>query len=101
MPAIIYQTNKKTGITYVYESISRWDRKKQQSRARRKCIGKLDPVTGEIVPTRKRNRKEESSAPPSKRGPAPVTDTARYFHGATHLLDQISATHTGFIRCQP
>jgi hypothetical protein len=39
MAATVYQTNKKTGITYAYESISHWDKEKQQSRARRKCIG--------------------------------------------------------------
>ena len=54
MSAIVYQTNKKTGIKYAYESQSYWDKEKKQSRAKRKCIGKVDPVTGQIVPTRKR-----------------------------------------------
>jgi hypothetical protein len=49
---IIYQKNKQTGITYAYENEAYWDKDKQQSRARRKLIGKLDPETGEIVPTR-------------------------------------------------
>ncbi len=44
MTAIVYQVNKKTGITYVYESVSYWDKEKKQSRARRKLIGKLDPI---------------------------------------------------------
>ncbi|HDS15737.1 MAG TPA: hypothetical protein ENN66_03830 [Proteobacteria bacterium] len=35
MAAIVYQTNKKTGFTYAYESISYWDKEKKQSRARR------------------------------------------------------------------
>jgi len=26
MAAIVYQTNKKTGVTYAYESISYWDK---------------------------------------------------------------------------
>lgn len=54
MPAIVYQTNKKSGVIYAYESISYWDKTKKQSRARRRCIGKLDPDTKQIVPTRKR-----------------------------------------------
>ncbi|MGF7184241.1 hypothetical protein GGQ84_000324, partial [Desulfitispora alkaliphila] len=33
MSAIIRQTDKRTGITYVYESVSYWDKEKQQSRA--------------------------------------------------------------------
>ncbi len=46
-------TNKKSGITYVYESESYWDKEKKQPRNKRKLIGKIDPETGEIIPTRK------------------------------------------------
>ena len=45
-------TNKKSGITYVYESESYWDKEKKQPRNKRKLIGKIDPETGEIIPTR-------------------------------------------------
>jgi len=48
---IIHQKNKRTGITYVYENEAYWDKDKQQSRAKRKLIGKLDPETREIIPT--------------------------------------------------
>ncbi|TGE34767.1 hypothetical protein E4K67_28980 [Desulfosporosinus fructosivorans] len=44
MAAIVFQTNKETGITYAYESVSYWDKEKQQSRAMRKLIGK--PLKG-------------------------------------------------------
>lgn len=54
--AIIRQYHKDTDTTYVYESISYWDPEKKQSRSKRRVIGKLDPVTGEIVPTGKRGR---------------------------------------------
>lgn len=40
-------------VTYAYESVSRWDKEKQQSRATRKCVGKVDPETGKIIQTRK------------------------------------------------
>jgi len=59
--AIIRQTNKKTGITYVLESESYWDKEKQQPRSRRKVIGKIDPETGEIVPTRPRKSRKSAS----------------------------------------
>ncbi len=52
--------NKKTGITYVYESESYWDKEKKQPRARRKLIGKIDEETGEIVPTDGRGRKRKT-----------------------------------------
>ena len=45
--AIIKQYHKDTDTTYVYESTSYWDPEKKQARSDRKCIGKIDPVTGE------------------------------------------------------
>ena len=57
--AIIQQYHKDTDTTYVYESLSYWDAEKGQSRSKRKCIGKIDPVTGTMVPTGKRGRKKE------------------------------------------
>ena len=54
--AIIKHLDKKYGVVYVYESVSYWDKEKKQPRSKRKLIGKIDPVTGEIVPTGKRGR---------------------------------------------
>jgi len=54
---IVYQKNKETGIVYAYENNPYWDKEKKQSRSKRKCIGKVDPVTGEIVPTDGRSKK--------------------------------------------
>ena len=54
---IIKQTDKRTGITYAYESESYWDKEKQQPRSKRKLIGKLDEETGEIIPTDGRGKK--------------------------------------------
>ena len=51
MTSIIKKLNKKTGVTYVYESESYWDKEKKQPRSKRKLIGKIDEQTGEIVPT--------------------------------------------------
>ena len=60
--SIVKSTNKKTGITYVYESESYWDPQLKQPRNHRKLIGKLDDA-GNIVPTGKpgRKRKEDTS----------------------------------------
>jgi len=57
--AIIKQYHKDTDTTYVYESTSYWDAEKQQSRSKRKLLGKLDPVTGDIIPTGSRGRKKK------------------------------------------
>ena len=53
MSCIVYQTNKKTGVKYAYESISYWDPEKKQPRSKRKYVGKVDPETGEIIYTSK------------------------------------------------
>ena len=54
--AIIKQKNKRSGVTYVYESESYWDKEKKQPRSKRTLIGKLDDTTGEIIPTGKSGR---------------------------------------------
>jgi len=58
--AIIKQYDKRSGITYAYESHSFWDPEKKMTRAKRKLIGRVDPVTGEIVPTDGRNKKNKA-----------------------------------------
>lgn len=61
--SIIKQYHKDTGITYVYESESYWDKEKKQPRSRRKLIGKLDNETGEIVPTERKNTSQKDNDP--------------------------------------
>ena len=61
--AIVKVHNKQRGITYVYESESYWDKELKQPRSNRKLIGKLDPETGEIIPTGPRGRKKTADVP--------------------------------------
>jgi len=56
--AVIRVHNKARNITYVYESESYWDKELKQPRSHRRLIGRIDPATGEVVPTAKRARKE-------------------------------------------
>ena len=52
--------NKQNNTTYVYEVIENyWDKEKKQSRSKRKLIGKIDPVTGDIVPTNSKKKVTE------------------------------------------
>ena len=91
--AIITQTDKRSGITYAYETTYYWDKEKQQSRSKRICIGKVDPVSGEIVPTRGRAKKGESKTPkalPARTGPVSYTETKHLYFGATYLLEQFA-----------
>ena len=73
--SIVKMHNKKAGVTYVYESTSYWDKEKQQPRNKRKLIGKIDPETGEIVPTGKPGRKSASAAEPAEAAPLIVSQT--------------------------
>lgn len=103
--SIVHQKNKQNGITYVYESDGYWDKDKQQARSQRKCIGKLDPETGEFIPSKKYLAEKEledlKKRPP---GPAPVTESRRLFYGATHLLELIGerlGVNNDLQRCFP
>ena len=90
--AIVNQFDKRSGITYVYESVSYWDKEKQQPRSKRSLIGKRDPATGEIIPTDGRGRKRrdpKAGTTEVKPGPVPFTVADRKFYGATYLLDEI------------
>jgi hypothetical protein len=54
---IVYQTDKRSGITYAYKSTAYWDKEKKKSRSKRMLIGRVDKETGEIVPTDGRSKK--------------------------------------------
>ena len=84
----VFVKNKRNGVTYVYESVGYWDKEKKQARNKRKCIGKLDPVTGEIIPSHKIELADLASVV-KKRGPKPALESQRRFFGATYLFDSI------------
>jgi transposase len=89
MATIVYQTDKRSGITYAYESVSHWDKNKQQSRAKRTLLGRVVGKNKEVIPTDGRGRKKPEEVMAVKRGRPPFTQTRRYFYGATYLLDVI------------
>lgn len=71
------------GTTYVYENISYWNKKEKKTRHRRKCIGKVDPYTKQIIPTgRKTDIKPDDALQKSEHcrvltiGPALLLDKA-------------------------
>ena len=61
MASIVYQIDKKTGTKYAFESISYWDKDKKQPRSKRKYLGKVDPETGEIIPSKGRSSHSEEN----------------------------------------
>ena len=87
--AIVYQKDKRSGITYAYESISFWDKEKKQSRSKRTLLGRVEGEAKAIIPTDGRGRKKKEEPVTTKKGRPAITQTARYFYGATYLFDQI------------
>ena len=83
MPCHINVINKKTGVTYVYESTSFRDKETKQPRNKRVCIGKLDPSSGEFIAS-KRLKPEQAAV----RDPA-VTASAEVV-GPSIILDAIT-----------
>jgi hypothetical protein len=83
MSCRINLVNKKTGVTYVYESISFRDKEKKLPCNKRICIGKLDPVSGELIAS-KRLTPEQAAV----RDPA-VTASAEVV-GPSIILDAIT-----------
>jgi hypothetical protein len=85
--AIIDVHNKKRGVTYVYDSRSYWDKELKQPRSRRKLLGRRDPATGEVVPTRRRG-----SGKPVPRGTGSAADSATgYKVRFEHCLARLKA----------
>lgn len=78
--------NKHTDTYYAYDTTYEWNEQAQKKVQRKKCIGKYDPTTGEIIPTGKRGRPLKQAVPQTTAGgekPAdPRTDS---------LLEQANA----------
>ena len=78
----VNQTNKKTGVVYVYENYPYWDKANKKDKAHRKCIGKLDE-NGNLIPTRCRKANNSTQLQELQ------VFAKRSYYGATYLLDAI------------
>ena len=79
----VRQLNKKTGVTYVYEAVAVWNKELKQSRNKQVCIGKIDPVTGKIIPSKRLSPQQAALRDPS------VTATAQIV-GPAVVLNELS-----------
>ena len=57
MTGNITYVKQKSGVVYAYENLGTWDKVNKKPICRRRLLGKVDPVTKEIVPTDHRNRR--------------------------------------------
>jgi len=83
----VHQLNKKTGITYVYEAVSVWDKELKQARNKQVCVGKIDPLTDAFVPSKRLDPNQAIHRDP-------VVTVSAQVVGPTIVLDTI-AERTG------
>lgn len=85
MACRINYVNKNTGVTYVYESVSYWDKEKKQARNKRVCIGKIDPTNNELILSKRQAVSPEQAALSD-----PVTTATAEIVGSSIVLDTIT-----------
>lgn len=88
---IVFQLDKRSGITYAYESISVWDKEKKQSRSKRKLLGRVDPETKEIIPTDGRCKKL-SPYNTEKTADRPIEEIVADLKNRVEVLEKANAT---------
>lgn len=81
--SLVYLKNKKSGVTYVYECTSFWNKEKKRPDSTRKCIGKLNLETNEIISSKQTQTEKCSTA-----SLEPTVATIKTI-GPTVLLDHI------------
>lgn len=57
MASITHHRNKKTGAIYRYSVESYWDKEKKAPRNKQVCLGRVDPETGELTPSKRQKKK--------------------------------------------
>lgn len=74
--SIVFQKDKRSGITYAYESKAYWDKDKKQGRAKRTLIGRVN-ADGEIVPTDGRCKRNSPYQKPERTEADEIMDRIR------------------------
>lgn len=95
--AIVKCRDPKSGITYVYTSDCFYDEEQGKYRYKRKCIGKVNPETGETIPTGARGgyRKKQEDTPPDgtdeprKRGRKPTKEPSPEYAKTLAQLEEL------------
>ena len=92
-----YVYNKSAnGTTYVYLNESFWDRDARKTRHKRKCVGKLDPATLEIVPTSRARAGSQDLGPEALPAAYAQASCRARILGPSLLLDK-AARETGLL----
>ena len=92
MSCIVKQKRKGadgTEVIYAYESTSIWIPGKGP-RSKRHLLGRVDPITGDIVPTGKRGRKKKESQPGTVDLPSATPNNSDLDRVKQDLIDAVS-----------
>lgn len=94
--------NKHTDTYYAYETTYEWNEKLQKKVQKKVCIGKYDPVTGEVIPNARRGRpskKEEPAVRPIE--DQPLNDAAvsaavseQIIHEINDIVSEMDGIHS-------
>jgi len=97
----VHQKNKKTGVVYVYEATAVWDKEKKQPRNKQVCIGKIDPDTGEFVPSKRLDPKQAAARDPEVTAISKVVGPELLLDSVTEKLElryTLKACFPGFYK---
>lgn len=83
MSSIVHHRNPKTGITYAYDSRSCRDPETGKVRTEKTYLGRVDPVTGALIP---------KSKTPGKRNRAATTDS--FAEDARKRIEELESENT-------
>ena len=70
--SIVKSCSKQNNTAYLHEQDYKWNPETKRPEGTRKLIGKLDPVTGEMIPTGKRGRPKKVSSDSGKSVSQPI-----------------------------
>ncbi|MDR1514439.1 MAG: hypothetical protein LBS45_01990, partial [Synergistaceae bacterium] len=84
---------KKSGAVYVYSVQNYWDKEKHAPRNKQVCLGRLDPESGEIIPSKRKlsiERAAEQAENENEAKMAPPVSASAKTAGPSLLLEQIA-----------
>ena len=90
--------NKHTDTYYAYDTTYIWDEKAQKKVQKKRCIGKIDPETDEVIPNGKRGRPRGSSAGHKVGTASADTEYAKILSDTRMLSGRLKAIKTSFER---
>lgn len=89
--------NKHTDTYYAYETTYVWDEKAQKKVQKKRCIGKINPETDEIIPNGKRGRPRLSEEDRARKA-STDTEYAKIISDTKKLSGRLKSVETSFGR---